>query len=80
MDIFDLSLSDLKTEGIIDYTSKSYKTYYKDNLITSNYLKNEFNLAKRIEYDNYLFNLVKQSGVKVIDINFANNTVKTELG
>lgn len=86
LDIFDFSLSDLKAEGIIDYISKSYQVYYKDNLISSNYLKDEFNLVKRIEFDNYLFNLVKQAGVKVIDgvkvtdINFATNTVKTELG
>jgi len=86
LDIFDFKLSDLKSQGIIDYVAESYQIYYKDKLITTNNLENEFNLVKRIQYDNYLFNLAKQSGVKVIDgikvigINFASNTVKTEKG
>jgi len=86
LNLFDLKLSDLKREGIIDYTAELYKIYYKNNLISTNKLENEFNLVKRIDYDNYLFNITKQSGVEALDgikvtkLDFSSNTVTTEIG
>ena len=82
--IFDLSLSDLFNDNVIDYVSDSYKVYFKDKLITENKMETKFYLVRREVYDNYLLTQVKNNKVKVIedtkvvDIDFENNKVITE--
>ena len=82
--IFDLSLSDLFNDNVIDYVSDSYKVYFKDKLITENKMETKFYLVRREVYDHYLLTQVKNNKVKVIedtkvvDIDFENNKVITE--
>ena len=64
-DIFSVTTSDLKEKEVVDFCSDYYQIYFKDKLIYENEMEDAFYYVHRRVYDNFLFNLVKNTGVKI---------------
>ena len=83
-DIFSVRTEDLEKNKIVDFCSDYYQIYFKDKFIYENEMKDAFYYVDRRVYDNYLFNLVKNSGVKikedteVVNIDLFNSKISTK--
>jgi len=84
--IFSVTTEDLKQKEVVDFCSDYYQIYFKDKLIYETKMKDAFYYVHRRVYDNYLFNLVKNSGVEikegteVVDIDLFNSKIITKKG
>ena len=64
-DIFSVTTSDLKEKEVVDFCSDYYQIFFKDKLIYESEMEDAFYYVHRRVYDNFLFNLVKNTGVKI---------------
>ena len=63
--IFSLSNNDFNK--LISFSSKTFRLYYKDNLIFKGKSKNPFYFVERDKYDLFFVEKAKQQGAKVVD-------------
>lgn len=64
-DIFNLDLEILFQDGVINYSSDYYRIFYRDKQVYEHQMDSSFFYVYRSVYDNYLLELVKDSGVEV---------------
>ena len=64
-DVFSVTTSDLKEKEVVDFCSDYYQIFFKDKLIYESEMEDAFYYVHRRVYDNFLFNLVKNTGVKI---------------
>lgn len=66
-DIFSITTDDLKKEEVVDFCSDYYQIYFEDKLMYENEMEDAFYYVYRRVYDNYLFNLIKKTGVEILE-------------